>query len=571
MNFNIIEKSDNINIELEKSEKDGIFKVDLFWHSDTPVVPERFCVRFSFASVDCYSVFSPALRNGRSLERNYFPQETNSRLASWMPLHAIISLSGRNRATIAISDATTPTKISTGVTEYGAQMECTVSFFTIPTTAITDYKATVYVDMRDIPYYDSLYDVVEWWEKECCYTPAFVPDCARQPVNSLWYSYHQKLEVESIIRECRLSKELGMDTVIIDDGWQTDINGGYSYCGDWKVAKSKIPDMKQFIERIHETGMKAMLWYSVPYVGINSENYKRFEGMLLKTGKENGQVFAFDPRYKQVRNFLVGVYRDAVVNWKLDGLKLDFIDRFAHDSESVKPDSRRDIESLEDAIDLLMCSVKDALTEVNPDIMIEFRQTYVGPSIRKYGNMFRVTDCPNDAIKNRYDVINLRLTSGKTAVHSDMLLWNVNDPVENAALQLACSLYGVPQISMRIESLPEDHIKMLKYYLAFVKEWQSVLLDGKLTAANPEALYSYACATLGDKSVITAYCNVVLEVKTAKAVIVNAAATEKIAVKSAAGKNYKVVDCMGNELSTGVIISDLEEISVPLSAMIFID
>ena len=323
MNFNILDKKEYTSIELEKFEKDGIYKVDVLWHSDTPIVPEKFSVRFSFASVDCYSVFSPALRNGRSLERNYFPQETNSRLASWMPLHSIVSLSGKNRATIALSDATTPTSISTGVTEYGAQMECTVNFFTIPTTAITDYKATIYVDMRDIPYYDSVYDVVEWWEKEC----------------------------------------------------------GYSYCGDWKVAKSKIPDMSQFIERIHETGMKAMLWYSVPYVGINSENYERFKDMLLKTGKE----------------------------------------------------------------------------------------------------------------------------------------------------------------------------------------------DGKVTAANPEALYSYACATLGNKSVITAYCNVCLEVKTDIAVIVNAAATEKIAVKGAIGKNFKVVDCMGSELCKGTISYDLEEVPVPLSGMIFIN
>ena len=569
MNFSV-NCNDNINVKLQQSEQEGILKVEVVWHSDTPVVPEKFSVRFSFPSVDCYSVFSPALRNGRSLERNYFPQVTNSRLASWMPLHGVVSLSGKNRCMIALSDATTPTSISSGATEYGAQMECNVSFFTIPTTLITDYKATIYVDMRDIPYYDSVYDIVNWWETDCGYTPAFVPNCARQPVNSLWYSYHQKLEVESIIRECTLSKELGMDTVIIDDGWQTDVNGGYSYCGDWKVAKSKINDMKEFIERIHKTGMKAMLWYSVPYVGINSENYLRFKDMLLKTGKENNQVFVFDPRYKEVRDFLVGVYKDAVVNWNLDGLKLDFIDRFAHDSESVKPDPRRDMESLEDAIDLLMCSVKDSLTEINPDIMIEFRQTYVGPSIRKYGNMFRVTDCPNDAIKNRYDIINLRLTSGKTAVHSDMLLWNVNDPVENAALQLACSLYSVPQISVRIETLPEDHIKMLKYYLSFFREWQNVLLDGKLTAANPEALYSYACTTLNGKSVITAYCNVVIEVKTDIAVIVNAAATEKTVVKGACGKNYKVVNCMGEILSTGKIASDLDEIEVPLSGMIFI-
>ena len=570
MNFSVINNNEQIKITCLKTEENGIIKVLVTWHSDTAVIPECFSVRFSFASVDCYSVFSPALRNGRSLERNYFPQITNSRLASWMPLHGIVSLSGRNRGMIALSDATNPTKISTGVTEWGAQMECTASFFTMPTTPITDYSATIYVDTRDIPYYDSVYDIVKWWEGNCGYTPAFVPDCARQPVNSLWYSYHQSLEVESIIRECRLSKELGMDTVIIDDGWQTDVNGGYSYCGDWQVAKSKIPDMREFIDRIHETGMKAMLWYSVPYIGINSKNFDRFKSMVIKKAKEEGKVFVFDPRYKEVRDFLVETYKNAVIDWNLDGLKLDFIDRFAHDEESVKFDSRRDIQSLEEAVDVLMCSVKDTLTKIKPDIMIEFRQTYVGPSIRKYGNMFRVTDCPNDAIKNRYDVINLRLTSGKTAVHSDMLLWNKNDAVENAALQLVSALYSVPQVSMRIENLPEDHIKMLRYYLAFCKEWQSVLLDGKLTANNPEALYTICSSTLGEKAVTTVYSNVVAEINTKETVVVNATGTDSVFIKGANNKTYRVVDCMGNELWGGTFNADLQEIAVPLSGLVFI-
>ena len=32
------------------------------------------------------------------------------------------------------------------------------------------------------------------------------------------------LDVEDIVKECRLSKPFGMETVIIDDGWQTDDN-----------------------------------------------------------------------------------------------------------------------------------------------------------------------------------------------------------------------------------------------------------------------------------------------------------------------------------------------------------
>lgn len=126
----------------------------------------------------------------------------------------------------------------------------------------------------------------------------------------------------------------------------------------------------------------------------------------------------------------------------LDGLKLDFIDSFTLTPKSVESDSRRDIVSLEDAVDTLMSGIMTRLRAIKPDIMIEFRQTYVGPlQYAEHGNMLRVGDCPADPLKNRSDIVNLRLTSGKTPCHSDMLMWNVDSHVEIAALQICSVLY----------------------------------------------------------------------------------------------------------------------------------
>ena len=63
----------------------------------------------------------------------------------------------------------------------------------------------------------------------------------------------------------------------------------------------------------------------------------------------------------------------------------------------------------QDAIDVLMTDVTETLRAINSEVLIEFRQPYVGPAIRKYGNMLRVADCPNDAICNRQDIVNLIL------------------------------------------------------------------------------------------------------------------------------------------------------------------
>ena len=571
MKYHIVDKKEG-TITLSETIKDEILYVTVNWHSDTPVTPKQFGVRFLFPTVDTYSVFSPSMRDLRSLDRNYYPRITDARIASWMPLHQLISLSGENRFCITLSDAKIPTRITSGVRETEADSEVTAYFFTNLTTAITDFSAVIRVDTRSIPYYDSVYDAVGWWEKDCGYTPAFVPELAKTPLNSLWYSYHQYLEVESIVRECKLTKDLGMDVVIVDDGWQTeDSLGGYAYCGDWKPAPSKVGDMKTFIERIHSTGMKVMIWYSVPYIGIYAENYERFKDMILDGTGDKKTYFSLDPRYKEVRDFLINTYINAVTQWNLDGLKLDFIDRFKLEGKSLEPDSRRDTESLEEAIDTLMCDVHDSLAKINPDILLEFRQTYVGPCIRKYGNMLRVTDCPNDSLKNRTDTINLRLTSGNTAVHSDMLLWHLDDPTENAALQFVSSVFAVPQISMLIEELPEEHIEMLRYYIAFWKEWKDVLIGGKLTAEHPECNYTLATSTLGDKAVTVVYADTVAKVDAATSVVINASGNDYITLKGAKGKKYLVKDCLGKVLSNGIIDADLKEINMPLCAQVFVN
>ena len=110
-----------------------------------------------------------------------------------------------------------------------------------------------------------------------------------------------------------------------------------------------------------------------------------------------------------------------------------------------------------------------------PDIVVQRRQ---GPEdVYKRQNMLRVSDCPADALRNRQDILNLRLTSGRTAVHSDMLMWSPEERPEAAALQFASVLYGVPQISVRIKTLPPAHKQMLQYYMNFWMRYRETLLD----------------------------------------------------------------------------------------------
>ncbi|MBQ1954303.1 MAG: alpha-galactosidase, partial [Clostridia bacterium] len=554
MTINIKDIPANCSIETAQHEKDGITYLDFTAKFSSPTVPSKFRFYFSYPIRDIYSMWSPSVGTNRVLGTDWGPKRVQARLASWMPVQQLISLSGKNRLCIAVSDAKTPIDITTGVCEETAEMDCGIEFFTRLTSPITEYSATIRLDTRDIDYYDSIYDVSSWWEKDCGYTPAPVPEAARRPMDSLWYSFHQRLDKDRIIDQCRASRKFGLETVIIDDGWQTDDNArGYAFCGDWQVAPGKMGDMKALTDALHALDMKVMLWYSVPFMGIHSPKYEEFKTMLLDETGNRQTYFALDPRFPEVRDYLVGIYADAIRNYGLDGLKLDFIDSFRLGGRSLEPDPRRDISSLEDAIDALMSRVTAELTAIKPDVLIEFRQSYVGPSIRKYGNMLRVGDCPDDAIQNRRGIVDLRFTSGGTAVHSDMLMWNVSEPVESAAVQVASVLFSVPQVSMLIDKLPEDHKKMLSFYLDFWTEHRDVLLDGKLTATHPECCYNLVCSEKDGEAIFTAYGETLIPVKTEKAIIVNVTGGESLIIKNCGNKAFRVVNCMGAELSSGTL------------------
>ena len=556
---------------LRQWEEGEILYVQLQLQCREPLAPQPFSVSFSLPSMDMHSTWSPKTDfNGmRKLGPNWNKKITNSRFADGLPLHAVVSAGGQNRMTVAVSDVKTPLAIATGISEERAELDCKLSFFTQLTAPLQDYTAVIRIDLRDVPFYESIPQAVQWWEQKWGVKPAPVPAAACEPVNSLWYSFHQQLDAAEILKECHLSKPFGLNTVILDDGWQTDDNNrGYAYCGDWELATAKIPNMRQLADEIHGLGMKLMIWYSVPYVGIHSKKYAQFAGKYLYFDQRRG-VGALDPRYACVREYLACQYEAAVREWDLDGLKLDFVNAFKLTADTPETDPERDIVSLEEAIETLLQDVMVRLRRLKPELLIEFRQGYIGPALRAYSNMFRAGDCPNDALCNKTAVLDLRLTSGATPVHSDMLMWHPEEPAEKAALQFVAVLFSVPQISVRMEKISQQQKQMLAWYLDFWRQHRQTLLNGKLRLWDPQAFYSKASAQLGQESITVLYSATVVEKNSEKTIVVNCGPARKIYLDGFGGASYRIVDCMGKETAQGTL-AELTALEVPCAGMILI-
>ena len=166
MYFQIIGGNPGAKIYIDnRRECGGVLFFDVNMQMESEVVPERFSILFSMPDVEVYSVWSPSMHADRHIGPNWRKRTTNARLASWMPLQTLISASGRNRMTVAISDAKTPTAIRSGECEEDANVQWEIRFFTVPIAPIKEYRATLRIDTRDIPYYDAIRDAAAWWVK----------------------------------------------------------------------------------------------------------------------------------------------------------------------------------------------------------------------------------------------------------------------------------------------------------------------------------------------------------------------------------------------------------------------
>jgi alpha-galactosidase len=545
---------------------DGASLVTLRLAAERAVGPPPLSLVWRLRLTDGVCLWTTGAGRDKGLPPDWAPLRLAARATTQAPLLCLVSGAGENRLTLACSDVLHLVELTAGVVEETGELELRASFFTEPGAVADGFELAVRIDRRPVRYEEALAAAARWWATLPGCAPSRVPAAAREPMLSTWYSFHQQLDPAAVEAECRRARDLGMTAVIIDDGWQTtDAGRGYAFTGDWQPER--IPDLRGHVDRIHAAGMRALLWYSVPFVGMKSAAWRRFENRMLYVMEERG-AGVLDPRDDEVREYLISTWERAMVEWDLDGLKLDFVDRFV-----MKPESRREGGDLMEAVDRLLGEAMDRLRRVRADAIVEFRQPYIGPLMRRYGNMFRANDCPADQVRNRIAVLDLRLLAGDTAVHGDMLMWHPDEPVEAAALQLLAVLFAVPQISVRLDRLPADHLAMLRHWLAVWRAHRDTILDGELGAASPELNYPAAWSRRGEELVAALYADVVLELPDVRrALVVNATRNRAVALALAAPVEGRVEvrDTTGRLVADGPrrLAAGVQRIEVPPAGML---
>ncbi|MER7767464.1 glycoside hydrolase family 36 protein [Kitasatospora sp. NPDC096140] len=362
-------------------------------------------------------------------------------------------------------------------------------------------RLTVRIDTSRRHYARSLAELAAWWGAD---HKADIPEAARRPAYSTWYSMHQDVSPEGVETQAALGKELGLDVIIVDDGWMTaDRTRGYAHCGDWEPVS--LPDTAAHVRRVHDLGVRYLLWYALPFIGKDSAAYQRIGRHALADAAHMGAVVA-DPRYPEVRAFLTDRLARAVEEWGMDGLKVDFVDWFARDADGAPPAGpEADCASVDEGVERLLAGIRRRITAANPDAMIEHRQPYVSPGLWPYVTMIRATDCPLSPQENRQRTIDVRLAAGPVPVHADMLMWHPAEPPEQVACHLINVLFSVPQISVDLTAQSDGQREAIAFWLGVFRTHTATLQLGELLPARPDLGYPMVTARGADTVAVARY------------------------------------------------------------------
>ncbi len=154
---------------------------------------------------------------------------------------------------------------------------------------------------------------------------AATPDSAFGPIWCAW-GYGRTMQPKQLLDTLPTVKRLGFVWVTLDDGWQNNV-------GDWALDPKKFPrgdaDMKALVDRIHQEGFRAQLWWSPLSAVPTSEllrdhpDYELLnrDGSTRKVSWWNSYYLC--PADRRVVEYHKALVKKILLDWGFDGLKLD--------------------------------------------------------------------------------------------------------------------------------------------------------------------------------------------------------------------------------------------------------
>ena len=130
-------------------------------------------------------------------------------------------------------------------------------------------------------------------------------------------------DTEKLLKIIDESHELGIEMLVLDDGWFGKRNSDTSSLGDWYVNKDKV-DLHKVINHLHKYNMKFGLWFEPEMICPDSDLYRKHPNYAIKSNNRYPTLM----RHQMVLNMTSKEVCDNVyqqISKMLDEYEIDYI------------------------------------------------------------------------------------------------------------------------------------------------------------------------------------------------------------------------------------------------------
>ena len=332
------------------------------------------------------------------------------------------------------------------------------------------------------------------------------PKSPRPLTLNLWEAVYFDHDFDKLSKIVNKAAEIGVERVVLDDGWFGARRNDQQGLGDWVVSKEVWPNgLKPLSDLINSSGMKFGLWFEGEMLQVNSDTYRAHPDWILQ---EPGRM-PITGRNQQVLDITKSAAFEHVLN-QVDAIlktcKISYI-KWDHNRSLSDPISngRPAVHNQTKAIYRFF----DELKQRNPGLEIESCSSGGGRidlGMIEHVERFWASD-QNDPLERqsiqRWTAMvippeMLGTHVGPTQGHQTHRTADISFRVLNA-------LFGHAGIEWNILEATDDEVEVLKNFIKFYKEHRKLIHSADISRADVGNAYLYGSISQDKKEAIFTY------------------------------------------------------------------
>lgn len=189
-----------------------------------------------------------------------------------------------------------------------------------------------------------------------------------------WEATYFNFDTDKLIDIAKEASKLGIEMLVMDDGWFGHRDSDNSSLGDWFVYEKKLKGgLKYLVDEVNKLGMKFGIWFEPEMISPDSELYKahpdwaiQIKGRPLTLCREQ---YVLDYSRKEVRDYVYGMMRKILDSANIEYIKWDMNRQLTEVGSTTLPADRQ--RELWHRYVLGVYDLMDRLTTDYPRILLE--------------------------------------------------------------------------------------------------------------------------------------------------------------------------------------------------------